>query len=70
MSVANSRSALPHQSVESRYMRTFLSFVIGAALLLGGATLGSANAREPNNRSYHHKHHRHHRHYRRNKLSW
>jgi len=56
-------------------MKKLVSFVLGAAVLFGAATLGlqsgSASARDKHDRNYwrHHKHHRHHRHGR-NKLSY
>ena len=62
-------------------MKTLVSFVLGAAMLFGAATLGlqsgSANAKDRhdknnwrNERMRHHRHHRHHRHRRLSKLSY
>jgi len=55
-------------------MKTLVSFVIGAAMLFGAATLGSqsgsASARERHDKNYRHHRHHHHRHHRRNKTSW
>src|SRR5258705_12289192 len=55
---------------EIKDMRTAISFVLGAVLFLGAATLGlesgSANARQRYDRddwARHHRHHHHHRHH-------
>jgi Spy/CpxP family protein refolding chaperone len=56
-------------------MKTVVSFLLGAVMLFGAATLGlqsaTANAKDKHDRDYwrHHRHHHHH-HYRRNKLSY
>ena len=60
-------------------MKTLVSFLLGAVMLFGAATLGlqsgSASARERHDKNYshkhHHHHHRHHGHnHRVNKLSY
>lgn len=57
-------------------MKKVVSFVLGAVVLFGAATLGlqsaTANARDKHDKDYwkhHHRHHRHHRH-RKNHLSY
>jgi hypothetical protein len=57
-------------------MKTVVSFLLGAVVLFGAATLGlqsaSANAKDKHDKNYwrhHHKHHRHYRH-RKNHLSY
>jgi len=58
-------------------MKTVVSFVLGAVMLFGAATLGlqsaSVSAKDRHDKDYwkhhHHRHHRHHRHYK-NHLSY
>ena len=56
-------------------MKKLVSFLLGAMVLFGAASLGlqsaTANAKERHDKNYqrHHKHHRHHRHHK-NKLSY
>lgn len=58
-------------------MKTVVSFLLGAVMLFGAATLGlqsaTANAKDRHDKNYwkqhHHRHHRHHRH-RKNHLSY
>jgi len=56
-------------------MKTVVSFLLGAVMLFGAATLGlqsgTANAKDKHDKNYwkHHRHHRHHRH-RTNHLSY
>jgi len=58
-------------------MRRLISFLLGGAVLIGGATLGlrtgTANAADHHDKNYykkhHHKHHHHH-HKHKNKLSY
>jgi len=53
-------------------MKTLVSFLLGAVMLFGAATLGlqsaSASAKDRHDKNYwrKHHHHRHHRHYRHN----
>jgi hypothetical protein len=58
------------------YMKTVVSFLLGAVMLFGAATLGlqsgTASAKDKHDKNYwkqHHRHHRHHRH-RTNHLSY
>lgn len=59
------------------YMKTVVSFLLGAVMLFGAATLGlqsgTASAKDKHDKNYwkhhHHRHHRHHRH-RKNHLSY
>jgi hypothetical protein len=62
---------------KTSFMKTLVSFVLGAALLFGAATFGSpsgsASARDRHDKNWHnhqHRHHRHHRHRRGHKLSY
>jgi hypothetical protein len=57
-------------------MRRLISFLLGGAVLIGGATLGlrtgtasAADHHDKNYRKHHHKHHRHH-HKHKDKLSY
>jgi len=53
------------------YMKTVVSFLLGAVMLFGAATLGlqsaTANAKDKHDKNYWKHHHRHHRHYRHRK---
>ena len=57
-------------------MKTVVSFLLGAVMLLGAATLGlpsaSANAKDKHDKNYwrHHRHHRRHQRHRKNHLSY
>jgi hypothetical protein len=62
---------------ENRSMKTVVSFLLGAVMLFGAATLGlqsaTANAKDKHDKNYwkhhHHRHHKHHRH-QKNHLSY
>ena len=51
-------------------MKTVVSFVLGAVMLFGAATLGlqsgSASAKDKHDKNWYRHHHRHHRHHRHN----
>jgi len=57
-------------------MKTVVSFLLGAVMLLGAATLGlpsaSASAKDKHDKNYsrHHRHHRRHQRHRKNHLSY
>lgn len=57
-------------------MKTVVSFVLGAVMLFGAATLGlpsgSASAKDKHDKNYwkHHRHHRRHHRHRKNHLSY
>jgi len=58
-------------------MKTVVSFLLGAVMLFGAATLGlqsgTANAKDKHDKDYwkhHHRHHRHHKHHYKNHLSY
>jgi hypothetical protein len=58
-------------------MKTIVSFLLGAVMLFGAATLGlqsaTANARDKHDKDYwkhHHHHHRRHKHHYKNHLSY
>ena len=58
-------------------MKTVVSFLLGAVMLFGAATLGlqsaTANAKDKHDKEYwkhHHHHHKHHKHHYKNHLSY